>query len=184
MFDCEFEFECSYGDAGLSTYGMFGKEMITLPTNTGKPVILENLLVGCSESYTDKDRMKKADGVLGLGINPYSFSVHAVTLLGGCFSYCLVDHLSPLNITNYLIFGNYREKSPTQDYMRFTTLHVSESAPYFWVNVKGISIDDKMLDIDPMVWDSNTEGGTILDSGMYDFVFLFVFCANWLSTVE
>lgn len=109
--------------------------------------------------------MKHADGVLGLGINPYSFSLKAVTQFGGSFSYCLVDHLSPINVTNYLIFGDYKEKAPTQEFMRFTALLVSDSAPYYWLNVKGLSMNHKMLDIDPIVWNRNADGGTILDSG-------------------
>ncbi|KAL2897113.1 Aspartic proteinase NANA chloroplast, partial [Bienertia sinuspersici] len=155
----------SYGDAGLSTYGIFGKEIATLPTTTGEPVTLAGLLVGCSESYTDKARLKHADGVLGLGIHPYSFALQAVNRFGGSFSYCLVDHLSPSNVTNYLIFGDYKEKAPTKEFMRYTALLVSDSAPYYWLNVKGISMNHNMLDVDPTVWDRDTDGGTILDSG-------------------
>ncbi|XP_021775203.1 aspartic proteinase CDR1-like [Chenopodium quinoa] len=155
----------SYGDNGLWTYGMFGKDITTLPTTTGKPVKLPKLLIGCSESFTDKDTMKHADGVLGLGINPYAFSLHAVVQFGGSFSYCLVDHLSPTNVTNYLIFGDYKEKAPTQEFMRYTALLVSDSAPYYWLNVKGISLNHRMLNIDPIVWDRDADGGTILDSG-------------------
>ncbi|KNA17911.1 hypothetical protein SOVF_075550, partial [Spinacia oleracea] len=155
----------SYGDYGLWTYGEFGSELATLPTTTGKSVVLPDLLVGCSESFTDNDTMKHADGVLGLGINPFSFSLKAVKEFGGSFSYCLVDHLSPTNVTNYLIFGDAKEKAPTQEFMRYTALLPIETAPYYWVSIKGVSMNNKMLDIKPVVWNRDSDGGTILDSG-------------------
>ena len=76
---------------------MFGKESVTLHTTKNTTVPMERILLGCSEEYYGKAEMREADGILGLGINPYSFSLQAVNLFGGTFQYCLVDHLSHTN---------------------------------------------------------------------------------------
>ncbi|KAK9698246.1 hypothetical protein RND81_08G091000 [Saponaria officinalis] len=156
----------SYGDEGLVTYGKFAKDSITLPTTTGKSVTLQNMLIGCSQSVTGKADINEADGILGLGMHPYSFAIHGVSKFGGTFSYCLVDHLSPSNVTNYLVFGDLKEKCPTQEFMRYTALHVSIDSAFYWIYIKGLSFGSDMLDISPVVWDtSKDDGGTILDSG-------------------
>ncbi|XP_074301721.1 aspartic proteinase NANA, chloroplast-like [Silene latifolia] len=156
----------SYGDEGLITFGKFSKDAITLPTTTGESVNLQNMLIGCSSSVTGKANINEADGILGLGMHPFSFAIHGVSKFGGIFSYCLVDHLSPHNVTNYLIFGDEREKCPTQEFMRYTVLKISEDSAFYWIYIKGISIGKEMLDINRVVWDTTKEdGGTILDSG-------------------
>ncbi|KAL5989895.1 hypothetical protein ACLOJK_010790 [Asimina triloba] len=103
------------------------------------------------------------DGILGLGRGGHSFSDISLRHFDGKFSYCLVDHLSASEVKNYLIFG----PAPASDSsMTYATLVANElNVPLYGVQVTGISVGGVMLDIPPMVWNLESRGRTILDSG-------------------
>ncbi|PIN20892.1 Nepenthesin [Handroanthus impetiginosus] len=128
----------------------------------GRKTRLHNVLVGCSESSRGQS-FRAADGVMGLGYSNHSFAVKAAEEFGGKFSYCLVDHLSPKNISSYLIFGSHEEEMTTS--LRHTELVLGVIIPFYAVRIKGISIGDIMLDIPVETWNFNGIGGLIVDSG-------------------
>ena len=144
--------------------GFFAKDTISVGLTNGRKMMLENVLIGCTES-AQGSAFKGADGALGLGNSKYSFATKTAEKFGGKFSYCLVDHLSPKNISNYLIFGGNRNKQKLLGNVRYTKLLLNVIPLFYAVNVMGISIGDLMLRIPFEVWDANVGGGTILDSG-------------------
>lgn len=99
--------------------------------------------------------------MLGLAFSDYSFTSKATDLFGGKFSYCLVDHLSHKNVSNYLIFGSTKTAAAT----RTAPLNLNLIPPFYAIDILGISLGDQMLDIPAQVWDGTAGGGTILDSG-------------------
>lgn len=130
---------------------------------------LHDVLIGCSESFQGQS-FQAADGVMGLGYSKHSFAIKAAEIFGGKFSYCLVDHLSHKNVSNYLTFGSSgssssRSKEALSKNMTYTQLVLGMTSSFYAVNIMGISIGGAMLSIPFEVWDVKGAGGTILDSG-------------------
>ncbi|XP_058095392.1 aspartic proteinase NANA, chloroplast [Magnolia sinica] len=147
---------------GSSAKGFFANESSTVTLSSGRRTKLHGIVIGCSSAFVGSS-FREADGVLGLGHSRYSFSVKATERYGGKFSYCLVDHLSPKNVSNYLTFGPTSGCNRT---MRFANLVVKPRIePLYAVDLVGISIGGVILNIPSMVWDVNGQGGMILDSG-------------------
>lgn len=153
----------SYMD-GSSALGFFADDTITVGLTNGRKVRLKNVLIGCTQSALGNGFMG-ADGVLGLGNSNYTFAQRIAKKFGGKFSYCLVDHLSPKNISNYLVFGSNRDEYTLSRKMQRTRLLLGVMPTFYAVEVLGISIGGVMLRIPSEVWDANFGGGTILDSG-------------------
>ncbi|XP_057765221.1 aspartic proteinase NANA, chloroplast [Salvia miltiorrhiza] len=158
---CSYDYRYSDGSA---TVGVFGNESVTLRLSNGRKARLHDVLVGCSESARGQSFVA-ADGVMGLGYSNYSVAVKAAERFGGKFSYCLVDHLSPKNVSSYLIFGSHKDVNISVVRMRYTQLVLGVINPFYAVNVKGISVGGVMLDIPAEVWDLKGVGGAIVDSG-------------------
>ncbi|KAL2475853.1 Eukaryotic aspartyl protease family protein [Abeliophyllum distichum] len=160
---CAYDYRYSDGSAAL---GIFANETVTFGLTNGTKVRIHNMLVGCSESSTGQS-FQGADGVMGLGYSNYSFALKAAEKFGGKFSYCLVDHLSPQNVSSYLIFGSHESVDyvTTLHRMQHTELVLGVINPFYAVNIKGISIGSIMLKIPAEVWNVNGVGGMILDSG-------------------
>lgn len=151
----------SYTD-GSSALGSFANETVTVGLTNGRKKRLHNILIGCTQSSKGQS-LQVADGVMGLGYSNYSFTVQASRKFEHKFSYCLVDHLSPKNVSGHLTFGSTK-KSFTHT-MQFTDLILDVISPLYAVNIVGISLNDIILKIPFEVWDINGGGGTILDSG-------------------
>lgn len=130
----------------------------------GRKTRLHNVLIGCTNS-TSGQTFQGADGVMGLGYSNSSFALKAANKFGGKFSYCLVDHLSPKNVSSYLIFGSHKETESNLSKMIYTELVLGVIIPFYTVNIIGISIGDAILEIPNQVWNVNGVGGVILDSG-------------------
>ena len=152
---------------GSAAIGFFANETVLVGLTNGRKRKLRHVLIGCTESIRgDQGSFKGADGVLGLGFAKYTFTTKAAEEFGGKFSYCLVDHLSPKNISNYVVFGQNRiETSLLRGIQRTNLILGGVFGPLYGVNVLGISIGGMLLKIPPAVWDENLGGGTILDSG-------------------
>ncbi|GLT98922.1 hypothetical protein SLE2022_163960 [Rubroshorea leprosula] len=159
---CNFDYR--YID-GSSASGFFANETVTLDVTNGRRARLHDVLIGCSNSFKGITFDEGADGVLALANSKYSFTAKATQHFGGKFSYCLVDHLSHKSASNYLIFGDNREETSLLGETRHTKLELNLIRPFYAVNVVGISIGDKMLEIPLMAWDATQGGGTVLDSG-------------------
>lgn len=155
-------YDISYVD-GSSAKGFFGTDTITLDLTNGKKGKLQNLIIGCTRSMLNGVTFNEdTGGILGLGYAKDSFVDKAALQYGGKFSYCLVDHLSHKNVSNYLTFGSSQNVKLLSEIRRTELLLVS---PLYGVNVVGISVGGQMLKIPPQVWDFNAQGGTIIDSG-------------------
>lgn len=102
---------------------------------------------------------------MGLGYSNYSFALRAAQKFGGKFSYCLVDHLSPKNVSSYLVFGSHQSVNISLIRMQYTELILGVITPFYGVNIKGISIGGSMLDIPAETWNLSGAGGVIVDSG-------------------
>ncbi|CAF2079459.1 BnaC01g38610D [Brassica napus] len=150
---------------GSAAQGVFGKETFTVRLTNGRVARLPGVLVGCTNSFSG-DSFRGADGVLGLALSDYSFTSKATNVFGGKFSYCLVDHLSNKNVSNYLIFGSSSFSSATKlNATRTTPLDLNVIPPFYAINIIGLSLGETMLNIPMQVWDATQGGGTILDSG-------------------
>ncbi|CAH2053883.1 unnamed protein product [Thlaspi arvense] len=156
---CSYDYR--YAD-GSAAQGVFAKETFTVDLTNGRKASLHGLLIGCSSSING-DSFRGADGVLGLALSDYSFTSKATNIFGGKFSYCLVDHISHKNVSNYLTFGSSLTNATAL--RRTTPLDLNLIPPFYAINIVGISLGSKMLEIPPKVWDAKTGGGTILDSG-------------------
>lgn len=154
-------YDYSYFD-GSKVRGFFANETVTAGSiDRPKKVRLKEVTVGCTDWANGN--FHNADGVLGLGFGKNSFAATAAKLFDNKFSYCLVDHLSPSNFANFLNFGN-TSKQHIQN-MQHTQLILGELNPFYAVNVSGISIAGKMLNVPPEMWHIHGAGGVILDSG-------------------
>ncbi|KAK8569029.1 hypothetical protein V6N13_106900 [Hibiscus sabdariffa] len=159
------KYERGYLD-GTKVSGYFGNDTVTIRMSNQK-VKLVNITIGCAtETAHFPERL---DGLLGLGVELISFAGQAGMQFGGKFSYCLVDHFSPTNVVSYLVFGGVKVKGEELSNMQETSMIIGE---WFWsthyhLNVSGISLDGKMLDIPAHIWNyvPHKGGGVILDSG-------------------
>ncbi|KAK8557693.1 hypothetical protein V6N12_009920 [Hibiscus sabdariffa] len=155
---CSYDYR--YSD-GTTVLGLFGNETAIVRLTDGRKFKMPEVMIGCSETIMGE--FHDIDGVMGLGFEWHSFALKAAKKFGYKFSYCLVDHLSPSNLVNFLVFGEIND--PTMPKMQYTELILGVVNPYYAVNVSGISIDGKMLDIPSHVWDIRSGGGVIVDSG-------------------
>ncbi|KAJ3695704.1 hypothetical protein LUZ60_001081 [Juncus effusus] len=163
--DSPCSYDYSYMDESRAR-GIFANESATITLSTGKRTKLHGLIIGCTTNSSGSS-FRSSDGVLGLGYSPASFASLASSLFGGVFSYCLVDHLSPRNLSSVLTFGPSVITSLVHvGSSRVTPLIIdSRLTPFYAVGIRSVSIDDEALEIPVKVWDINTGGGTILDSG-------------------
>ncbi|MBA0752095.1 hypothetical protein Gogos_000964 [Gossypium gossypioides] len=158
---CAYDYRYSDGSAAK---GVFANETVSAGLTNGRKTRLHNVLIGCTDSFQGPT-LQNADGIMGLANTKYSFATNAAATFGGKFSYCLVDHLSHLNATNYIIFGTNRNQVKVSGNTRHTKLELDAIPSFYAVNVIGISVGNKMLEIPMQVWDASEGGGTIIDSG-------------------
>ncbi|KAK7323963.1 hypothetical protein VNO77_27467 [Canavalia gladiata] len=155
-------YDISYAD-GSSAKGFFGTDTVTVDLTNGKRGKLRNLTIGCTRTMQNGITFNKnTGGILGLGYSKDSFVDKAALQYGAKFSYCLVDHLSPVKVSSYLTFGGLSNVTLLSEIRKTELVLVS---PFYGVNVVGISVGGQMLKIPPEVWDFNALGGTIIDSG-------------------
>ncbi|GMI77635.1 NANA [Hibiscus trionum] len=163
---CRYDFQ--YGD-GTRVIGTMGNDTVTIRMRGNKKLKLENVTIGCSEEIIS-NMEQPLDGLLGLGCERQSFAVKALRQTEKTLSYCLVDYLSPSNVVSYLVFGgvdNHINRLPNMQETDLLLGHWVWSTHYH-LNVSGISLDGKMLDIPSNMWlyDPSTRyGGVILDTG-------------------
>lgn len=158
---------------GASAKGIFAWETLTVGLTNGKEKQLHNSIIGCTESVQGSV-FGGADGVMGLGTSSYSLTYKAAeNANGGGFSYCLVDHLTDQRAISYFVLGiptpstsasTSSAKLPAK--MTYTKLYVGDPySSFYGVDLIGISANGIMLNIPSRVWDINSGGGTIIDSG-------------------
>ncbi|KAI4386452.1 hypothetical protein MLD38_004383 [Melastoma candidum] len=158
----------TYGDGSFSS-GIFASDITTVNTTRNGLAKLPLLHFGCafhsSGPSVSGPAFHGAQGVLGLGRGPISFSTQLHRRFGNKFSYCLMDFTLSPPPTSFLIIGNHPSKNST---MAFTKLIANPALPtFYYVNVTSVSVDGVKLHIDPSVWalDETGSGGTVVDSG-------------------
>lgn len=148
---------------GNIAVGFFGEEVIRAPlTTTGRTLKLRHMVIGCTETVVES---LQGDGILGLGYSFGSVADRTQRNFGPKFSYCLMSLSTHMNVTSYLTFGA-NKKAAQLPPMTWIDFKVTEPGHY-GVNISGISIDGKLLDIpsDAWIWDEVSGGGAIIDSG-------------------
>lgn len=159
---CRYEY--SYADLS-TTSGFFSRETTTLNTSSGKLAKLRGLAFGCGFRSSGAS-FNGANGVMGLGRGPISFSSQLAQRFGNKFSYCLMDYTIAPPPTSYLVIGDgVVSKAPR---MSFTPLQTNPVAPtFYYIGIEGVSVGGVKLRIDPSVWavDQLGNGGTVIDSG-------------------
>ncbi|EOA20586.1 hypothetical protein CARUB_v10000896mg [Capsella rubella] len=137
-----------YGDNSF-TRGFLSKEKITL-TNSD---VLDDVYFGCGEY--NKGLFFRTAGILGLGRGKFSLPSQATTTYNNIFSYCLPS--SPSN-TGHLTFGS----AGISNSVKFTPISSFPSPSSYGINIVGISVGDKELEITPASFSTK---GAIIDSG-------------------
>ena len=145
-----------YGSNYGST-GMFATENFTF--NDGYNVVSN--VFGCSH-HNKNGRRQNWGGIFGLADSPVSL----VTKLGNKFSYCIGNIDDPQYMYNKLIIGDLSNFEG--DSIPFEVYHTR-----YYVTLKGIRVGEKLLDINPEVFQRTAkgDGGVIIDSGT-EFSFL------------
>ncbi|XP_062111212.1 aspartyl protease family protein 2 [Humulus lupulus] len=167
---CRYDY--SYAD-GSTTSGFFSKETTTLRTSSGKETKVPGLSFGCAFRVSGPEAsggsFDGAQGVMGLGRGPISFSTQLGRRFGNKFSYCLMDYTIAPAPTSYLMFGGLQNdvilKIPK---MSFTPLLFNPLSPtFYYIGIKTVFVDGLKLPISPSVWsiDELGNGGTVIDSG-------------------
>ncbi|XP_078431322.1 aspartic proteinase NANA, chloroplast-like [Wolffia australiana] len=156
---CQYDY--GYAD-GSSAKGIFAEEVATVGSPGGGKTRLDGLVVGCTSSSVGSS-FRAVDGVLGLGYSNTSFAARATSAFRGKFSYCLVDHLSPRNASDYIVFGG---SSRPGRWRRYAELVLGgDLKPFYAIRVAGITVGGAAVNVSDAVWDSAAGGGTILDTG-------------------
>ncbi|KAJ4901574.1 Eukaryotic aspartyl protease family protein [Raphanus sativus] len=138
-----------YGD-NSSTSGFLAKEKFTL-TDTD---VFDSVNFGCGQN--NSGFLGGIAGLLGLGRGKFSFPSQTAMTYNNIFSYCLPS--SPM-YTGHLTFGS----AGLSNSVKYTLVStVRESASFYGLDIVGISVDDKELEIPVTVFSTP---GAIIDSG-------------------
>ncbi|KAK7407591.1 hypothetical protein VNO78_09544 [Psophocarpus tetragonolobus] len=158
---CHYQY--SYADSS-TTRGLFSKETTTFNTAT-----ITNITFGCgfktSGPSVTGSSFNGAQGVLGLGRGPISFTSQLARKFGNTFSYCLLDYTLSPPPKSYLTIGSPPNDTVSRSYTPLLTNPFSPS--FYYITILRVSVDAVNLKIDPSVWriDANGNGGTVVDSG-------------------
>ncbi|XP_073291845.1 aspartic proteinase 36-like [Primulina huaijiensis] len=156
---CGYTFQ--YGD-GSGTSGYYVLDSIYLDTVVGDSLTSNSsaaVVFGCSTSQTgDLTKPDRAvDGIFGFGQNGLSVisQLSSQGITPNSFSHCLKGENGGGGI---LVLGQIVEPN-----LVYTPLVPSQ--PHYNVNLQSISVNGQTLPIDPSVFASSTNRGTIIDSG-------------------
>ncbi|XP_075634592.1 aspartyl protease family protein 2 [Castanea sativa] len=163
-------FNYSYADSSSSS-GFFSTEtasFLSKHKHEHKPTNL-TLSFGCG-FWVSGTEFNSAQGVMGLGRGPISFTSQLGRRFGNKFSYCLKDYTLSPPPTSYLTIGGGETQNDNvvSSKMKFTPLVVNPLSPsFYYIGIKSVSVDGAKLRIHPSVWsiDDNGNGGTVIDSG-------------------
>lgn len=167
---CRYEYP--YADGSL-TSGFFSQEIITFNTTTSQQLQLKHFNFGCgfhnSGPSVTGESFNGANGVMGLGRGPISFSSQLGRRFGNKFSYCLMDYTLSPTPTSFLVIGSEQnDVVGVNSKINFTALLVNPLSPtFYYIGIKSVYLNDVKLPIHPSVWsiDELGNGGTIIDSG-------------------
>ncbi|CAK9142568.1 unnamed protein product [Ilex paraguariensis] len=167
---------CSYSVRyldGSYTYGILAKETFCFNSNTSKIEKVESLIFGCGKKnnirFLDQNTNKVA-GIIGLGWGQFSFVTQIHSVSDGRFSYCfpVINQYTrrprqriPMT---YLRFG---ADIPQKRGLSSTTLKRIENQSQYHLDLRGISLNRRKLNIDAAVFAlrrTGHRGGCIIDN--------------------
>lgn len=141
-----------HGDKTL-TSGLLAKEKFTINSD-----VFDSVNFGCGENNQGSFlAFYGAAGLLGLGRGEFSFPSQTAMTYNNIFSYCLPS--SP-EYTGHLTFGSGGLSNAVK-YTSISTV-VHESASFYGLDIVGISVAGKKLEIPVTVFST---AGAIIDSG-------------------
>lgn len=135
-----------------SSKGNYGCDILTLEAPNEFP----KFQFGCGRDNRG-DFGEGVDGVLGLGRGPLSLLSQTASKYKKVFSYCLPAE----DTTGSLLFGDHA-KSQISPSFHYTPLVRHDGSDNYFVNLLGISVSNKPLNISSRVFPNP---GTIIDSG-------------------
>nr|CAB3470404.1 unnamed protein product [Digitaria exilis] len=141
---CAFAIE--YGD-GSHTRGVYSKDTLTLAPE----VTVKDFHFGCANDQDGQN--DKYDGLIGLGGAPESLVGQASSVYGGAFSYCLPAQNGE---AGFLTLG-----AASTNTSGFVFTPMKREFGIYLVNLTGISVGGKQLDLPPSVFSK----GMLVDSG-------------------
>ncbi|XP_027362083.1 aspartyl protease family protein 2 [Abrus precatorius] len=165
---CRYEY--SYADGSI-TSGFFSKETTTFNTSYGRETKIKSLAFGCgfriSGPSVSGSSFNGAQGVMGLGRGPISFTSQLGRKFGNRFSYCLLDYTISPPPKSYLTIGAYSNDVVSGKFSYTPLLTNSFSPTFYYIGIESVSVDGVKLPISSSVWDidDNGNGGTVVDSG-------------------
>ncbi|MCO5556437.1 hypothetical protein L7F22_009986 [Adiantum nelumboides] len=148
----------SYGD-GSTTMGSLSMDTLTIGNSS-----VDAFVFGAGFSNTGNIGEVGTDGIIGMGAGPLSLVSQMSATIGSKFSYCLGAWDSTK--TSPLLFGSSATLSGGG--VKHTSFLSSSAQPtFYYLDLKGISFNEKLLDIPPGTFDieSDGSGGIIIDSG-------------------
>jgi hypothetical protein len=151
-----------YGDSSV-TNGVLGQEKITLTSNTGKSISLQNIHFGCGHNDTGNFNDHEM-GIIGLGQGPMSLVSQIGPLSGGRkFSQCLVPFHTDIKISSKMSFGKGSEV--LGDGVVTTSLVTREQDISYYVTLLGISVEETYLPFDSSSETNVAKGNILIDLG-------------------
>ncbi|KAJ8434385.1 hypothetical protein Cgig2_014232 [Carnegiea gigantea] len=157
--NCAYQFQ--YGD-GSGTQGYYVSDVLHLETVVGATPTYNSsskIIFGCSVSQTgDLTKTTRAvDGIFGFGQQGLSVvtQLSSQGITPPAFSHCL---RGDDNGGGVLVFGSIVEPG-----IVYTPLMPSQ--PHYNLNLQSISVNGQKLAIDPSVFTTSSNTGTIIDSG-------------------
>lgn len=169
--------ECSYNwkyREGSVTMGVLSSDSLTFPENNSTSITFPSIIFGCG--YDNQNisfgRYMGGDnviaGVFGLGAGQRSILRQLEPQTNIRFSYCLRSYFTNVGSdTTFLRFGPDAQIKG-DDKRKVQTVRLNPSTPRYYVNVTGISLEGKRLNIDPALFElkKGGSGGFAIDSGV------------------
>ncbi|KAK9190203.1 hypothetical protein WN943_018805 [Citrus x changshan-huyou] len=138
---------------GPETSIFVSTEQLTFKNTDGSTIHVQDVVFGCGFST---NRNFKFSGIFGLGIGRSSL----VSLLNSSFSYCIGSLQDPDYLHNKLILGD----GAIIDEGDATPLQFIDG--HYYITLEAISVDGRMLDINPNIFKmDDSGGGVMIDSG-------------------
>nr|XP_009589289.1 aspartic proteinase CDR1-like [Nicotiana tomentosiformis] len=163
------EYQMSYGDQS-QTIGDLAFDKFTFPSTSGNNVSIPNVVFGCGHDNSGTFN-NYTSGIIGLGGGEVSIINQLDKQIKGKFSYCLIPiplQSSISNATSHINFGDSATVSGPN--VISTPLIKKEPSTFYYLNLKGISVGDKIVDFkSPNITSSAAGddglGNIIIDSG-------------------
>ncbi|KAL6968445.1 hypothetical protein U1Q18_034248 [Sarracenia purpurea var. burkii] len=157
------------------TSGFLAKETFYFTSKNWKIEKVENITFGCGLNNSMEygfDKNNKIAGIMGLGWGPNNFVDQIGSQSDGKFSYCLPVmnfQTASRRIKSYLRFGKDIPIPKRAGTLGITGLYKIKNKPVYYLNLEGISLNGKRLDLSSEVFGlrgNGNSGGCTIDSGM------------------